>query len=51
MLIAVSGSVFDREATIEVISWMGDGDFSISVVMPYNAPYIDTDWSTVPEYW
>ena len=45
----VSGSVLDREATIEVISWMrGDGDFSISVVMPYNAPYIDTDWSTVP---
>ena len=45
----VSGSVLDREATIEVISWMrGDGDFSINVVMPYNAPYIDTDWSTVP---
>ena len=45
----VSGSVLDREATIEVISWMrGDGDFNISVVMPYNAPYIVTDWSTVP---
>ena len=48
----ISGSVLDREASIEVISWMrGDGDYSISVVMPYNAPYIDTDWSTVPGFW
>lgn len=45
----ISGSVLDREANIEVISWMrGAGDFNISIVMPYNAPYIDTDWSTVP---
>ena len=45
----ISGSVLDREASLEVISWMrGDGDYSISIVMPYNAPYIDTDWSTVP---
>ena len=44
-----SGSVLGREASIEVISWIrGDGNYSISVVMPYNAPYIDTDWSTVP---
>lgn len=43
------GSNLDREASIEVISWMrGEGGYNISVVMPYNAPYIDTDWSTVP---
>ena len=43
------GSNLDREASIEVISWMrGEGNYNINVVMPYNAPYIDTDWSTVP---
>ena len=43
------GSDLDREASIEVISWMrGEGNYNINVVMPYNAPYIDTDWSTVP---
>jgi hypothetical protein len=44
-----SGSQLDREAYIEVISWMrGEGDINTRIVMPYNAPYIDTDWSTVP---
>ena len=43
------GSNLDREASIEVISWMrGEGNYNINVVMPYNAPHIDTDWSTVP---
>ncbi len=44
-----SGGQLDREAYIEVIGWMrGEGDMSIQITMPYKAPYIPTDWSTVP---
>ena len=44
-----SGNQLDREASIEVIGWMrGEGERTIDVIMPHKAPYIRTDWSTVP---
>ena len=44
-----SGSQMDREAYLEVIGWMrGEGSMSVQITMPYNAPYIPADWSTVP---
>ncbi len=44
-----SGSARDREAYVEVLGWMrGEGPERIKIMMPYNAPYVPTDWSTVP---
>ena len=44
-----TGGQMDREAYLEVIGWIrGKGNMSVQITMPYNAPYIPTDWSTVP---
>ncbi len=47
-----TGNYKDQEAYIEVYGWLrGEPDMPesiIRVVKPYNAPYIPTDWETVP---
>ena len=47
-----TGNYKDQEAYIEVYGWLRgepeDADTIIRIVKPYNAPYIPTDWETVP---
>ena len=44
-----SNQGFDREAIVMVDAWFrGDGPDSITTFIPYNAPYIEDDWETVP---
>ena len=44
-----SNQGFDREAIVLVDAWYrGDGPDSIVTFIPYNAPYLEEDWETVP---
>ena len=39
----------DREAVIRVETYLrGSGGTLITIMIPYNAPYIEEDWNTVP---
>jgi len=40
---------YDREAQLMVDSWVrGEGENSISIFVPHNAPFLEGDWSSVP---